>query len=384
MRICYISYVKYGAGNWVHTSQFITALRKIHDDVVVHTPLISSSKGAKKDESKQHDGVKNNLRELRLFLAMFTKRAFSEFRYLKTVKPDVVILRQGRYLSAILLCRLMGLPILIENNAPFLENQFSRKEEQLRGRAFWQWLEKKMMGLSDHIMVVSEELKRHYVSAGFSSEQISVVPNGVNVEAFHPKIDGKKVRNELGLQGKIILGFSGSFAPWHGLDFLADAVEELAVRDEYKEIVLLLIGKPGIGVSMPKVPDNITIVTGRIPHQEVPYYLAAVDIFVAPYPLITPFYFSPLKIFEAMAMGKPVIASAQGQISELIRDRVSGVLYPPGNKELFLKKIDMLVRDAPMRDMLGQNARKAIESKFTWLDNAQKVFTLCEKSVDCG
>jgi len=183
------------------------------------------------------------------------------------------------------------------------------------------------------------------------------------------------------LQGKTVIGFSGVFAPWHGLDFLAVAIKHIAESNKHKDMVLLLVGKPFDVLIMPDFPSAITIITGHIPHEKMPEYLAAIDIFVAPYPSITPFYFSPLKIFEAMSMGKPIIASAQGQISELITDQVSGLLYAPGDQGKFIDKIEILLTDRQLRQRLGQNARKVIEKNFTWQDNAKRMLNLCKQVV---
>ncbi|MCI5140562.1 MAG: glycosyltransferase [Candidatus Electrothrix sp. ATG1] len=316
MRICYINYEKYGGGSWVHTSRFISALKEIHGDLIMHTPraLQGTTTEQEKPPVGGSFGLSDNFRELRLFAAMFGRRFFEEFRLLKTTKPDVVILRAARYLSAVPLCRLLNIPIILEINGPALEYEFLPARERLRGGAFWHWLDKRLMKLASHNMVVSETLKQYYVEDGVADKKITSVPNGVDVQTFNVGIRGDRVRDQLGLKGKTVVGFSGKFAQWHGLPLLADAVKKIHESGKYRNLALLLVGSPGESVVMPEVPGEITTITGHIPHDEMPEYLAAIDIFVAPYPLITPFYFSPLKIFEAMSMGKPVIASAQGQI----------------------------------------------------------------------
>ena len=383
MKICYISYVKYGAGSWIHTSQFVTALKDIHHDVIVFTPL--ANQDANSENEKTTSGkfayIMNNYREVRLLLVMFLRRVIGEFRLLKTTKPDVVILRNGRYLSAIPLCHLLKIPIISEINGPTLEDSFYPKGQRIRGQRFWQWMEKKMMELSDHNMVVSETLKHYYITCGAPPAKITSVPNGVDIHTFDPRISGDRIKKKFGLTGKIIIGFSGNFAPWHGLNFLADTINIIAKSNNYKTLVLLLIGTPGSIMAMPEFPNDITIITGHIPHVEMPEYLAAIDIFVAPYPKITPFYFSPLKIFEAMSMGKPVIASDQGQICELITDRVNGLLYPPEDQSEFVRKIELLVNNVELRNKLGQNARKTIEKNFTWKDNAQRMLDICRQVI---
>lgn len=384
MKICYISYVPYGNGSWVHTTQFITALKAIHDDLVVYTPR--ADQGGASDErtlaSRYSCSLLQQFREVRLFFAMFFRHIVREKKMLRSEKPDVVILRHGRYFSVVLLCRLLNIPVILEVNGPALEDQFSPKYNQLRGRFFWQWLERKLLAMPNHVMVVSETLRHYYITCGISPQKITGIPNGVDIRNFNPEISGERIRKKLRLQGKTIVGFSGNFAPWHGLDLLADAMKNIEESKEYNDVVLLLIGKPGELFTMPELPDSITVITGHVPHEEMPEYLAAIDIFIAPYPPITPFYFSPLKIFEAMAMGKPVIASAQGQICELIIDQVSGLLYPPGDQFALIRSIESLIANPQLRNELGCRAEKTMKSNFTWKDNARKILQLCHQVVE--
>jgi glycosyltransferase involved in cell wall biosynthesis len=383
MKICYISYVYYGGGYWVHTSQFIEALQKIHPELVVYTPLACPNEDEDIEEESfwERNSITNSLREVRALFAMFGRHIISEFMLLKKEKPDVVILRQGRYLSVLVLCWLLKIPVILEVNGPALEDQFMPKDERLRCKFFWQWLEQKLMALPDHIMVVSETLKKYYVNYGLPKERITSVPNGVNLRIFNSGVSGGRVREQFGIQGKTVIGFSGSFAPWHGVDFLVAAFNILS--EQHDNLTLLLIGEPWDILTMPDLPKDKAIITGHVAHDKVPDYLAAIDIFVAPYPKIDPFYFSPLKIFEAMSMSKAVIASAQGQICELITDGVNGLLYHADNQEEFIQSIECLITDTQLRETLGEEARKVIKNKYTWNDNANIMLGLCKQVVGC-
>lgn len=371
----------------MHASRFIAALREIHDDLIVHTPLVRQGAAGEEESAPigGYFGFSDNFRELRFLAAMFGRRVFEEYRLLKEAAPDVVILRQARYVSAVPLCRLLNIPIILEINGPALEYyEFLPKEDRLRGGVFWHWLDKKLMRTASHSMVVSETLKQYYVDDGVAAEKITSVPNGVDIHTFNGDIQGDRIRKRLGLQGKTVVGFSGKFAKWHGLPFLADAMKTIHESGKYQDIALLLVGSPGETVVMPDLPNDITTITGHIPHDEMPEYLAAIDICVAPYPLITPFYFSPLKIFEAMSMCKPVIASAQGQICELITDQESGLLYPPGDLSALIQNIERLLVNVDLRRTLGQNARKVMRKKYTWNDNAERMLALCNKVAGQG
>jgi glycosyltransferase involved in cell wall biosynthesis len=100
------------------------------------------------------------------------------------------------------------------------------------------------------------------------------------------------------------------------------------------------------------------------------------DAAVAPYPDLTPFYFSPLKVFEYMAAGLPVVASRVGQLSSLIEDGWNGLLCPPGDPAALAASLDRLRQDPALRARLGQTARTAVLAHNSWDSVAQRSLSL--------
>jgi glycosyltransferase involved in cell wall biosynthesis len=96
---------------------------------------------------------------------------------------------------------------------------------------------------------------------------------------------------------------------------------------------------------------------------------------------LRPFYFSPLKIFEYMAAGLPIIASRQGQMQEILEDRVTALLYPPGNIERLADSIIELAADAALRERIGSAALTELRARYTWGHTAEQVLELCAKAV---
>lgn len=95
---------------------------------------------------------------------------------------------------------------------------------------------------------------------------------------------------------------------------------------------------------------------------------------LAPYPRPEhPFYFSPLKLFEYMACGAPVVASAVGQIAEVVRDGVTGFLCPPGDMDAFEAACDRLLSDPSLRHSVGEAAAREVGERYTWDANARRV-----------
>ena len=321
------------------------------------------------------------LREIRYLAGLGVTQTHNQWRTLKQIRPHVVILRSCRYTSLIGLCRLLGIPIILEVNAPMLERALWQKTLRFRGLPFWCWLEARVFGLADHIYVVSSVLRKYYLDYGLPPQKVSVVPNGVDTQRFHPEVHGTQVRRELGLEDRLVIGFSGSFTPWQGFDHLAEATSQLVSQrpDLKKRIALLMVGKKASDFDIKGIKHIRVAMPGPVTHEQMPEYLAAMDIITAPYAPIQPFYFSPLKVLEAMAMGKPVVASDQGQISTLISHNVSGLLYEPGNKAALRQALLTLVDNPALRRHLGQNTRRIITNGYTWRTNAKNILSLCHQ-----
>ncbi len=379
--ILYVSYVRQGGGDWVHTREFLGALRQLHGSVSDHLPRITENR---REAGGRVDGpTADPLREIRYLAGLFFTRLGEQWRLLQSVKPDIVIFRTCRYTSLILLCRMLRIPIILEVNAPMLERKYLDVAERFRWLPFWCRLEASVFAQADHLLVVSDVLKGYYAGFGIAAAGMTTVPNGVDVRRFHPRIDGGPIRRRLGIDQQVVIGFSGSFTPWHGFDFLIDALDQLiGSHPKLREkIVLMLVGNAHGKMREINLRNLRTVMTGQVPYLEMPAYLAAMDVVAAPYPRVEPFYFSPLKIVEAMAMGRPVIASAQGQIKQLLHDNFSGMLYAPGNLDEFNQKLLYLIENPEKRRILGEKARDRIVCGFTWRHNAERILGICNRLI---
>jgi glycosyltransferase involved in cell wall biosynthesis len=191
---------------------------------------------------------------------------------------------------------------------------------------------------------------------------------------------GKEVRHELGLENRVVVGFVGTFGPWHGAPILAEAARLVSPKSNCH---FLFIGDGDeraetesiIGTEESRVEATFV---GRIPSHQIPACLAACDILVSPHVLPadgTEFFGSPTKLFEYMSAAKPVIASRIGQIAELIRDHENGLLVEPGDPESLARAIEILSGDESLRERLGASARQTVIASYTWGHNARRVFT---------
>jgi glycosyltransferase involved in cell wall biosynthesis len=204
----------------------------------------------------------------------------------------------------------------------------------------------------------------------------------VDPDRYSPDVDGSSIRTQYDLDGRTVVGFIGTFGKWHGAEILAEAFGRLLRQfPNYRESVRLLM--VGDGAMMPEVKKQLersgaleaVTLTGLVPQEQGPLYLAASDILVAshvPNPDGTPFFGSPTKLFEYMAMGKGIVASDLDQIGEVLKHDVSALLVKPGDAESLMFGLKALIDDQAMRDRLGTAARKEVVSRYTWKEHTRK------------
>jgi len=175
------------------------------------------------------------------------------------------------------------------------------------------------------------------------------------------------------------VGFVGSFKAWHGLSVLIEAFGRL--RLTCPDTRLLLVGDGPERCSL--LADlsargllEATHLTGRVAPHDVPGLLASMDVAVAPYPQRRHFYFSPLKVYEYMAAGLPVVASRIGQLRRLIDDGVTGLLCPPGDADALTSALDRLRTNPQLRLRMGRAARARVLGRYTWAAVATRILEL--------
>ena len=112
---------------------------------------------------------------------------------------------------------------------------------------------------------------------------------------------------------------------------------------------------------------------GAITHADVPAWLSIMDIATAPYTPQPDFYFSPLKLFEYMAAGVPVVAGRIGQLDELLQHERNALLHAPGDPTGLAIELERLVRDPILRRRIGLAGREGIGEERTWRGHAKRV-----------
>ena len=278
---------------------------------------------------------------------------------------------------------LFGVPYVCEYNGSFAWMTQNWAGKRLFHEGLINKIELLNLHAADLVVVVSKPMFHELIARGIAAEKILVNPNGVDPEQYSPAIDGASIRQRYQFADKIVVGFIGTFGPWHGAEVLADAFGQLLHQfpDLRERLRLLLIGD---GVTMSQVKENLkkwqvqdyTVLTGSIPQQQGPVHLAACDILASPHvpnPDGTPFFGSPTKLFEYMAMGKGIVASDLEQIGEILQHDHSAWLVKPGDTVSLALGIKQLVDDTHLRQRLGKVARQEVVEKFTWRAHTEKI-----------
>lgn len=290
---------------------------------------------------------------------------------LRSYAPDLVYERYSPFGAAGgALARRMGLRHVLEVNAPLAWEGTHYRQQALPEAA--EALERAALDATSLVIAVSEALRATLVAAGVAASKIAVVPNGVDADLFRP--EGDAYRD--GLDGRLVIGFVGSLKPWHGVELLADAFRRLAHDPRHH---LLVVGDGPQGSVIDELarewPGRVTRI-GPILHREVPRYVRAMHVAVAPAPAREPYYFSPLKVLEYMAAGRAVVAAAIGQLRELVRAGETGLLVPPGDADALADAVRALAEDEARRRALGAAAAAEVRRRHLWTQRATEILRL--------
>ncbi len=304
-----------------------------------------------------------------------------EFSILNRDRPDLLIARlETNVFSPPVLARHFHLPYVAEVDSPVMYEIRHFNKDYLLPYRLLDRMELDFIRKADRAFTVSEQLKAHFTDRGIPAGHLEVIPNAVDTARFFPGPLNRGFREHYGIDSCTVIGFIGSFHYWHGVDQLRLLIDTLLSR--HSKAAFLLIGKGGPmrdglirEIGSKSYADRV-IPVDYLPHDRIPEAVHAMDIVLAPYPALPFFYYSPVKIYEYMACGKPVISSDTGQIAEVIQHDVNGILCQPGDMEAYLEAADRLIRGGKDRNRLGSAAAETIRARHTWTHRAMKLESL--------
>jgi glycosyltransferase involved in cell wall biosynthesis len=289
--------------------------------------------------------------------------------------------------SGVRLRQRLGLPLVVEYNGS--EAWASANwAEKLTLHDMAVAAERASVRNADLVVTVSKPLHDEVAAAGVPPERIVTHPNCIDPVIFDPgrfsRTDRAALRARWGIaDDALVATFIGTFGTWHGVDFLARAVRRLIDQSvdfvERHRLHFLFVGD---GLKMSEVRAAIgeapyarfVTLTGLVRQAEAPAFLAASDMFLSPHmpnPDGTPFFGSPTKLFEYMAMERPIIASDLDQIGEVLQAGPAtggrlAELYKPGDMDGLLMALRHVVENLGEARQMARRARHAALSAYTW------------------
>lgn len=336
-------------GASVHIQEVVREYRRRGHDVTVYA-------------TRRGSDVPDNLAELRIVDVPITTRDEEERERAQQAASasvsdmvraggyDLVYERYSLFSTVIAEC---GVPGILEVNAPLIDEQRTHRvlvDEQAADAALQEQVQAALATIC-----VSDPV-RDWVIARTEGTRVFTVPNGVNVHRITPQPESP---------GAPVVTFVGTLKPWHGVDVLLRARAQA-----HKDWKLRIIGDGPMRAELDDLARSLGIdvdFRGAVASDAIPQHMAGTAIGVAPYPAMdtdSDQYFSPLKVYEYMAAGLPVVASRVGQLPEIMGE--SAYLVPPSDPEALAEALDALVANPVERARVGSDNRRQAEREHSW------------------
>lgn len=267
----------------------------------------------------------------------------------------------------------LGKPVVYEFRSSWEDAAVSNgttTEGSLRYRAS-RWLETRVLRRADAITTICEGLKIEAIARGVPADRITVIPNAVDAGNFtNVPGDSSLHKTRWGLEGRYVLGFIGSFFAWEGLTLLLEALPR--IRATRPDVAVLLVGsgvdEAALRSAVARLGlESSVVFAGLIPHNQIGEAYSAIDLLVYPrLPMRLTEMVTPLKPLEAMAMGKPLVASDVGGHRELIEDGTTGLLFRAGDARALADTVLRVLGDPALPARLRDQGQRYVREERTW------------------
>jgi glycosyltransferase involved in cell wall biosynthesis len=261
-----------------------------------------------------------------------------------------------------------GLPTVFEHHHPFTERQWKVARRMLARDAF------------RGVAAISDAHRRTLTAGGWPEEKVVTAHSGVDLAQFErPSSSVAGLRRALGAAARPLVVYAGSLYAGKGCEQILMAARELPgakfVCVGGRDFEVEQLGERAASLGLTNVE-----LTGRVPHAEVPSYLLAADVLIAPFTedgrdiagkVIIPFA-SPIKLFEYMAAGRAIVTSKVGAIPEVLRHEENALLVEPGGVAELAGAITRLLNDKALAERLGTAARRDAQG-YSWEGRVARV-----------
>ncbi len=256
--------------------------------------------------------------------------------------------------------------------------------------AIW-WLgrmARKIYRKADHIVALSPGMQEGIVRTGIASEKVTVIPNASDLDLFRPDLDGTAARERLGLGDRFAAVYFGAMGLANGLDYVVEAGRILAQRGQ-DHIVLVLHGGGGKREELKALVGRYNlknvVFSDLVPDkEEVARIVAGCDVCLTIYRAAKEHTWSPNKMFDALAAGKPVLINVGGWLGQTIENNTCGRSLAPDRPEALADALTELAANSAMCQEMGRNARALAEREFDRHLLAARLENVLVQAVNSG
>lgn len=288
----------------------------------------------------------------------------SVVKILKQIKPDLIHLHTLHHYAV----------AATHTHIPYILHSWGMEVLELHKLSvFRQILSRYAAAKAEKVVVDAEIMKEVWISAGIPQDKVEVIPFGVDTDLFNPNINGKPVREKLGIEkDDIVIMSSRPFFPHYDIECLIKAVPTIV--ETHKNVKFIIKGKGPLETNIKKLANKLRVhqyikFTSPVAYKEVAHYLAASDVYVSTSLIDS----TSVSLLEAMACGLPPITTNIPGNREWIRDGVNGLLYPPKDHVALAERIVGLVEDQDLRKKFGERNNRLIIERAAWKDCISKM-----------
>ena len=227
---------------------------------------------------------------------------------------------------------------------------------------------KKIYSAANHIVALSPGMKEGIIRSGVPEKLVTMIPNGSDLDLFRPDLDGSACRHRLGLDNRFAAIYFGALGHANGLEYVIEAARILAERGK-DHIALVLHGDGGKRPELEKIAHDYkltnVVFSNLVPDKaEVARLVAGCDVSMTIYQASREHTWSPNKMFDALAAGKPVLINVSGWLGDMVEDNNCGKCLDPHRPEMLADALEELAADAELCREMGKNARTLAEREF--------------------
>jgi len=243
-----------------------------------------------------------------------------------------------------------------------------------------EWLELFAYRQADRIVPVTDAFQRHIEGKGIAGEKITIIKNGADLTLYKPVAGKNLLAESLGVQGKFVAAYLGTHGMAHQLETVLYAAKRLR---EHPDIVLILAGdgaeRQRLAELREKLGVNNVLMLDQQPKEQMPWLWGLADVSLILLKKSDLFKtVIPSKIFESMAMEKPIILGVEGESAELLRAAGAGFCIEPENDRELAARLIELYADKVLCQKFGRNGRTHVQNYYDRVKLAKRFRDLLE------